>query len=71
MFAFFLPRHIRERYGPLILIGYGLAAVGIGFAILTKVLWALGALLIVWGVVGGIGRWHRRRRASLDGITQR
>jgi uncharacterized iron-regulated membrane protein len=71
MFAFVLPRDVRERYGPLILIGYGLVALGLSFVFLTKILWAVGGLLIIWGIVSGIARWHRRRRDSLDGLTQR
>jgi hypothetical protein len=71
MFLFFLPPRIRQRYAPLIRIGYGLVAVALGFVILSKILWAAGALLIVWGIVSGLTRSRRRRRDNLDGLTER
>ena len=59
----FLSRH---RYGPLIQIVMGAVFVVAGLFIFTRILLSLGALLIVWGIVGGISRLRRRGRDSSE-----
>jgi uncharacterized membrane protein HdeD (DUF308 family) len=52
----------RSRYGPLAQVAVGAACVAIGLFVLTKILLALGALLIVWGLAMMAGRLRARRR---------
>jgi uncharacterized membrane protein HdeD (DUF308 family) len=58
MFVFFS----RSRYGPLAQVAVGVACVVIGLFVLTKILLALGGLLIVWGIAVMVGRLRARRR---------
>jgi uncharacterized membrane protein HdeD (DUF308 family) len=58
MFLFFS----RSRYGPLVQVAVGLACVVIGLFVLTRVLLAAGAVLIVWGSAVMASRLRARRR---------
>jgi hypothetical protein len=56
----------RSRYGPLVQIALGLACVVIGLFVLTKIMFVLGGLLVVWGIATTASRQRARRRASAD-----
>jgi uncharacterized membrane protein HdeD (DUF308 family) len=51
----------RSRHGPLVQVALGVVCVVIGLSVLTKILLALGALLIVWGLVAAVSRQRDRR----------
>jgi heme A synthase len=56
----------RSRYGPLVQIALGLVCIVIGLFVLTKIMLALGGLLVVWGIVIAASRQRARRRADAD-----
>jgi membrane protein implicated in regulation of membrane protease activity len=58
MFVFFS----RSRYGPLVQVAVGLACVVIGLFVLTRILLAVGAVLIVLGIAVMVSRLRARRR---------
>lgn len=54
----------RSKYGPLVQAAVGVLCVVIGLFVLTKILLALGAVLIVWAAAIGIGRMRARVRET-------
>lgn len=54
----------RSRYGPLVQVALGAACVVIGLFVLTRILLAVGGLLVVWGIASGISRLRRRSREA-------
>jgi hypothetical protein len=57
----------RSRYGPFIQAALGLACIVIGLFVLTRILLALGSVLVVWAAVTGFGRLRARARERDDG----
>ena len=57
----------RSRYGPLIQAALGLACIIIGLFVLTRIMLALGSVLLVWAAVVGFGRRRARARERDDG----
>jgi hypothetical protein len=56
----------RSRYGPLVQIALGVACVVIGLFVLTRILLALGGLLILVGIGTAVGRARSARRERED-----
>lgn len=59
----------RSRYGPLIQAGLGLGCIIVGLFVLTRIMLALGSLLVVWAAAIGIGRLRGRARERDDGVS--
>jgi hypothetical protein len=51
----------RSKYGPLVQAAAGLLCLVISLFVLSRIMLVLGALLIVWAAVTGIGRLRARR----------
>lgn len=65
----FLSRH---PHGPLIQAALGVVAVVAGFFAFGRILFALGGLLILWGIAGAITRRRRRGHdSSAESATRR
>lgn len=59
----------RSKYGPLIQAALGLACIIIGLFALTRIMLALGSLLVVWAAAIGISRLRGRARERDDSAS--
>jgi type VI protein secretion system component VasK len=56
----------RSTYGLLVQALLGLACIAVGLFVLTRVMLALGSLLVVWAAAVGISRWRAHRARDRD-----
>jgi protein-S-isoprenylcysteine O-methyltransferase Ste14 len=59
----------RSRYGPFIQAGVGLTCIIVGLFVLTRIMLALGIVLVAWAAVTGFGRLRARARERDDSAS--
>jgi hypothetical protein len=59
----------RSRYGPFTQAALGLTCIIIGLFVLTRIMLALGGVLVAWAAAIGFGRLRARAREREDSAS--